>query len=109
MLLINRLSIKLFAKKVGTDQYGNTYYISNRKDYLNQPKRYVIYKGMDEPSKVPPMWHAWLHYTTDTVPTKFTQKYQWQKEFTPNLSGTNGAYCPYPTVKTQKYLAWQGK
>jgi NADH:ubiquinone oxidoreductase subunit len=49
---------------------------------------------MAEPSKVPPLWHAWLHYMTDQFPNKKDITYEWQQDFVPNLTGTSFAYFP---------------
>ena len=94
MSIINKFFTSLTSNKVGTDQFGNDYYISRfRKNYLGQKARYVIYKGIAEPSKVPPMWHAWLHYLSDEVVAD-APRYSWQQEHTPNLTGTKLAYIP---------------
>ena len=82
----------LFCKKVGEDEFGNKYYISKVCDADGKYRRSVIYKGLHEPSKVPPMWHAWLHYITDDIPK--IKKYKWQKKYVPNLTGTKRAYMP---------------
>ncbi|MFN7038363.1 MAG: NADH-ubiquinone oxidoreductase subunit NDUFA12 family protein [Alphaproteobacteria bacterium] len=83
----------LTCKKVGIDQFGNCYYISKEKNTDGKFRRSVIYKGITEASKIPPMWHAWLHYTSDDLPSE-TKSYPWQKEHIPNLTGTNKAYLP---------------
>jgi NADH:ubiquinone oxidoreductase subunit len=63
-------------------------------NYLNQKKRYVIYNGIIEPSKVPPLWHAWLHYLSHEIPTKDLNKNKlfWQQGHLPNVSGTKRAH-----------------
>jgi NADH:ubiquinone oxidoreductase subunit len=53
-----------------------------------------MYNGLAEPSKVPPVWHGWLHYTSDVIPDKHPLEYAWQKEAQPNLTGTTLAYVP---------------
>ena len=65
------LGTKLFTRRhgrlVGEDEWGNTYYEQREgKGPLGKPRRWVIYNGVAEASKVPPEWHAWLHYTVDT-------------------------------------------
>ena len=82
----------LFGQKVGVDPIGNTYYRQKRKNM--REKRWVMYKGMDEASKVPPLWHSWLHHLSDQVPEKSYKKYTWQKDHTPNLSGSAKGYHP---------------
>lgn len=89
------LGTKLYTifcgKLVGTDSYGNKYFESRKTNEDGRHKRWVEYNGMAEPSKVPPEWHGWLHHTFDT-PLK--DKYTWQKDYLPNLTGTDLAYLP---------------
>ncbi|MCC2646738.1 MAG: NADH:ubiquinone oxidoreductase subunit [Rickettsiaceae bacterium] len=119
MSLINKLYIKFTSQFIGEDEYGHRYYLSKKEcDYLGKKKRYVIYNGSAEPSKIPPMWHAWLHYLSDSVPLKGKIKnYKWQKEHTPNLTGTVFAYFPSGDPKknvkrkqvSSDYESWQPK
>ena len=46
------------GRPVGTDDFGNRYY--QNKD---GSRRWVIYNGTVEASRVPPDWHGWLHHT----------------------------------------------
>lgn len=80
-----------FGTQVGTDNTGNSYYTGKRKDSFGRAKRWVIYQGIPEASKIPAEWHLWLHYTSDKVPS---HKYPWQKEHQPNATGTADAYFP---------------
>ena len=79
--------------KVGEDTFGNCYYRGRGRSGYNRERRWVIYKGASEPSKVPPEWHAWLHHTVG-APLTDTERHPWQKEHVPNLSGTRAAYVP---------------
>ena len=47
-----------------------------------------MYNGLDEASRIPPEWHAWLHYTVDAIPdpNKLTVK-PWQQDHLPTLLG----------------------
>jgi NADH:ubiquinone oxidoreductase subunit len=84
------------GRKIGIDQEGNTYYIERKAPKGRQPRRWVIYnaaKGADEASRVPPEWHAWLHYTVDK-PVLDAPRATWQKEHLPNRTGTANAYLP---------------
>ena len=94
----------LRGEHVGTDDYGNRYY--QLKNYKLQPlgggrfsreRRWVIYKGEAEGSKVPPEWHAWLHHTYDEVPKPRT-RYPWEKPHQPNMTGTPLSYHPRGSV-----------
>jgi len=83
------------GKLVGTDEHGNRYYIERRQTEGYRTRRWVIYVGEVEASKVPPRWHAWLHYTTDLLPEESEiPKRPWEKEHLPNLTGTEAAYRP---------------
>jgi len=103
MQFISQLKIKLFSKLVGVDEFGNSYY----QDKSN--KRFVVYKGIAEPSKIPPHWHCWIHYSSDVVPSKIDKhKYSWQKIHLPNLTGTKYAYSPKDfKPRLQKYDSWK--
>jgi NADH:ubiquinone oxidoreductase subunit len=84
------------GRSVGKDGYGNKYYEAKRELTAgHKKKRWVIYNGLAEPSKVPPEWHGWLHYTTDRLPEReHSAQYAWMKEPQPNLTGTMLAYVP---------------
>lgn len=80
---------------VGRDAFGNRYFVERKTPRQGRRKRWVIYKGIAEPSKVPAEWHGWLHYTTDELPdSRKAPHYTWQKPHLPNLTGTQGAYLP---------------
>lgn len=83
-------------KKVGTDFLGNKYYEAAPRRGYKRPRRWVMYKGAPEASNVPPEWHGWLHYQTDTVPSETSEscRREWQKPHQPNLTGTKQAYRP---------------
>ncbi len=93
------LYTKLFGEHVGTDQLGNRYYrrkkSNNRVATLMREKRWVIYDGDIEASKVPAEWHGWLHHTVKELPDfENIQRYEWQKDHEPNHTGTSLAYRP---------------
>lgn len=112
--LATLLYTKLFTENVGQDEFGNQYYLSKFKNFKGQNKRSVIYKGIAEPSKIPPMWHAWIHFLTNDVPNSDYRKYRWNKTHKPNLTGTQGAYYPpgHPLAEGKRkkaigdYQAW---
>jgi NADH:ubiquinone oxidoreductase subunit len=95
--------------KVGEDDQGNIYYQT-----ADAKKRWVIYNGEMEASRVTPEWHGWLHFTWDQPPTKAPLRRKvWEKPHQENLSGTAGAYAPAgslrqttPTPRAD-YEAWQ--
>jgi len=81
------------GKLIGQDEFGNRYYEQKYgKRHGNHAKRWVIYNGIAEPSKVPAHWHGWLHYTLDAPVTQ--KRFAWQKDHLPNLTGTVGRYLP---------------
>jgi NADH:ubiquinone oxidoreductase subunit len=103
------------GQQVGVDSFGNRYYQTRKSFRKKQPiKRWVVYKGLEEASKVPAEWHGWLHYRTDELPSLLKAPYSWQKPHLPNLTGTSLAYTPqtqnvlYPALKTpsKDYEPW---
>ena len=104
------LGTKLFTwlrgELVGTDQFGNRYYRDKRRPPLkrgggreSRERRWVLYNGEPEASRVPPEWHGWLHHTfAEPPPEGGKPKYPWQKEHQPNLTGTPAAYRPPGSV-----------
>ena len=62
------LFTKLHGELVGTDAEGNRYYQDKRTNTGRRRRRWVIYNGEVEASRVPPDWHGWLHYTLDAPP-----------------------------------------
>jgi NADH:ubiquinone oxidoreductase subunit len=99
------------GKYVGADKYGNRYYQT-----ADGKRRWVLYNGTVEASRVPPDWHGWLHHTFKDAPTvaPFASK-SWEKEHLPNLSGTPDAYRPEGSLTksgrrphaTGDYEAWK--
>ncbi|MEO0784611.1 MAG: NADH:ubiquinone oxidoreductase subunit NDUFA12 [Pseudomonadota bacterium] len=83
--------IKRRSNFVGEDDFGNKYYQDRKASHgtKNFHRRYVVYKGLAEPSKVPAEWHGWLHHAVDTPPTEAPLPRQsWEKDHKPNLTGT---------------------
>ena len=92
---LNGLFIRFKAKSVGKDEFGNEYFESKKIDRSsNRKKRWILYSGLVEASKVPGHWFNWLHYQCDTPPKSNEALYAWEKEHTPNLTGTHNAYFP---------------
>jgi len=89
MGFINHFFIKINSKKVGADEFGNQYFEKKN------GKRFVIYNGIAEATKIPFEWHGWMHYSTQEIPTKIeANKFSWQKIHLPNLTGTKNSYSP---------------
>lgn len=90
-----RLHTWLHGRFIGRDEFGNRYYEARRtRRSEKHRRRWVMYYGIVEASKVPPTWHGWLHYTLDAPIPEAAHKYRWQKEHQPNLTGTTGRYLP---------------
>lgn len=85
----------LRGQLVGRDQYGNRYYRMRGRKRAGRERRWVLYSGDPEASKVPAAWNAWLHHTRETTPTDADlMPYPWVKPHQPNLTGTPAAYRP---------------
>jgi NADH:ubiquinone oxidoreductase subunit len=101
-----RLFTWLKGELVGTDQFGNRYYRERGARKLkrgggieSRERRWVLYNGEVEASRVPPEWHGWLHHTVaEPPPPSGAKKYPWEKEHLPNLTGTDLAYRPPGSV-----------
>jgi NADH:ubiquinone oxidoreductase subunit len=98
MTLGTRLYTWLRGEQVGSDAAGNRYYRdrsgASRADGLRE-KRWVIYNGEVEASRVPPEWHGWLHHAVnDPPPPGGPAMRPWQKPHRPNATGTAEAYRP---------------
>lgn len=101
--------------KMGEDQWGNVYFQSKKPDRSGLTRRWVIYKGSNDASRVPPEWHSWLHGQAEDVPDKALPPARaWQKDPIPNLTGTPLAYRPPGALEagglrpasTGDYEAW---
>ncbi|WP_323036674.1 NADH:ubiquinone oxidoreductase subunit NDUFA12 [Pararhodobacter sp.] len=95
--------------KVGEDAQGNVYYQS-----VGGKRRWVIFNGEVEASRISPEWHGWMHHTWEHAPTERpVARKPWEKPHQDNLTGTEGAYVPAGSmrradpVKRTDYEAWQ--
>ena len=98
------------GRNVGEDALGNRYF-----EDRDGKKRWVIYNGPNDASRIPPEWHGWMHGTHDGDPESFLPpERKWEAEATPNLTGTNAAYRPAGALErgarraaaTGDYQAW---
>jgi len=94
---------------VGEDAQGNRFY-----ETRDGQRRWVIYNGEAEASRVSPEWHGWLHATFDEPPTKVPFAHQdWEKPHEENMTGTSQAYAPAGSIRRSKpadrsdYEAWK--
>lgn len=95
--------------KVGEDAEGNVFYRTK-----DDSRRWVVYNGEAEASRVSPEWHGWLHRTWDTPPSERPlPRKTWEKPHQENLTGTAAAYVPPGSIKRpdplprRDYEAWQ--
>ena len=96
------------GKKVGEDAQGNVYYHN-----ADDSRRWVIYDGDNEATRVSPEWHGWLHHTWDEPPTaENLPRKTWEKPHQQNLTGTMDAYAPAGSIRRKApeertdYEAW---
>jgi NADH:ubiquinone oxidoreductase subunit len=100
--------------RVGSDDWGNVYYEARTAGEDGQKRRWVIFNGSNDASRVPPEWHGWLHHTTDLLPEALPAPRAWQKPAVPNMTGTAAAYRPAGALEqggvraasTGDYEAW---
>lgn len=97
------------GQKVGQDAEGNTYFQTR-----DGKRRWVIYNGETEASRVPPDWHGWLHHTYADPPTALPLLHKpWEQPHQPNLTGTAAAWVPPGSQRRPEpaarrdYDAWQ--
>ncbi len=96
------------GEKMGEDDQGNVYYRNN-----DDSKRWVIYNGEAEASRVSPDWHGWLHRMWDETPSEKPLAHKaWEKPHQENLTGTALAYAPAGSIRNatpqarSDYEAW---
>ncbi len=96
------------GEKVGEDDQGNVYYRN-----ADDSKRWVIFNGEIEATRVSPDWHGWLHRTWDEPPTDKPLVHKaWEKPHQENLTGTMLAYAPAGSIRRENpadrgdYEAW---
>ena len=99
-----RIQTFLFGKFVGKDSYGNRYYENKT------GKRWVIYSGEIDATKIPDEWYSWMHHTKNKIENEHElKKYTWQKEHVTNKTGTDKSYHPNKESNDiqKKYRSWK--
>ncbi|QGN54792.1 NADH:ubiquinone oxidoreductase subunit NDUFA12 [Novosphingobium sp. Gsoil 351] len=103
------------GEKVGTDAQGNAYFRAAKKLPDGRERRWVMYSGANDSSRVPPEWHGWLHGSFEGVPeSNLPPARIWEVDYTPNATGTAAAYRPAGALErggkraaaTGDYEAW---
>ncbi|MCA1661981.1 MAG: NADH:ubiquinone oxidoreductase subunit NDUFA12 [Novosphingobium sp.] len=89
----------LRGEKVGTDAQGNVYYRAKKRGD-GRERRWVIYSGANDASRVPAEWHGWLHGSFadedggGPPESNLPAPRVWEADYTPNPTGTANAYRP---------------
>ncbi|MGY9048012.1 NADH dehydrogenase [Puniceibacterium antarcticum] len=96
------------GQRVGDDSQGNIFYQT-----ADGKRRWVIFNGEAEATRIGPEWHGWLHHTYQEPPTERPMAHKvWEKPHQENLTGTAQAYAPAGSIRrvTPKdrsdYEAW---
>lgn len=109
----------LYGQKVGSDENGNVYYRGKNKAVISasiKERRWVVYNGEIEATRIPADWHAWLHHTSDLPPSEAPLVAKiFETKHEPNQTGSKQAYFPSgsPIVggkraaATGDYEAWR--
>ena len=99
------------GEKVGEDAEGNVFYRN-----ADDSRRWVIYDGDNEATRVSPEWHGWLHFTWNETPDDAPLAHKsWEKPHQENLTGTMAAYAPAGSLRSARpadrsdYEAWTPK
>lgn len=94
--------------RVGDDAQGNIFYRTR-----DDSRRWVIFNGAIEASKISPDWHGWLHRTWNEPPTDRPLAHKaWEKPHQENLTGSTAAYAPAGSIRRSDtaaradYEAW---
>lgn len=88
--LVSGWAIRRAGAKVGSDTLGNAYFQEKKGG-----RRWVVYEGSNDASRIPPDWHGWLHHQIDDVPDRaLPPPPPFLKPATGNLTGTDAAYRP---------------
>ena len=107
----------LSGEKVGSDAQGNAYFRAKKPygkshPFAGRERRWVIYNGANDASRVPAEWHGWLHGSFDGVPqSNLPPPRIWEVDYTANATGTASAYLPGGArgarqAATGDYEAW---
>ncbi|WP_026296634.1 NADH:ubiquinone oxidoreductase subunit NDUFA12 [Hirschia maritima] len=97
-----RFDVNRRAIFIGEDEWGNKFYEEKKPSQESRKRRYIIYNGAAEPSRVSADWHGWLHHTFDKPPTEEPlEKKSFEQPHQPNLTGTLMAYKPKGSLARQ--------
>jgi NADH:ubiquinone oxidoreductase subunit len=109
-----RIFTSRHGTEVGRDDEGNVYYRSGTAGSAGE-RRWVIYNGAPEATRIPPEWHLWMHKTVALPPSEAPLVPRvWERPWVPNRTGTVAAYRPAGALEaggvraaaTGDYRAW---
>ena len=98
------------GERVGEDEQGNVFYQTH-----DGKRRWVIFNGVAEASRISPDWHGWMHHTYDEAPTDVPLfRKEWEADHQANHTGSADAYAPSGSLRspeqrprvTGDYEAW---
>jgi NADH:ubiquinone oxidoreductase subunit len=107
-----------FGHFVGEDEFGNRYYRAQGPlidPSVGTERRWVVYDGEIDASKVPPGWRGWLAHTVELPPSEEPYRpREWEMAHMPNTTGTPHAYRPRGSIlstgqrpaATGDYVPW---
>ena len=74
-----RIYTLFFGKFKGKDYFGNRYYQNK------SGKRWIIYNGEVDATKIPNEWYSWIHHLSNKIEyDQQLKKFSWQKKNIPN-------------------------
>jgi NADH:ubiquinone oxidoreductase subunit len=108
--LLTRAEAWLSHERVGEDAAGNRYFQSR-----DGKRRWVLYAGEADASRIPPEWHLWIHGATMPPPShRPVARPVWARPHQPNATGSPAAWTPAGSLAkggpraraTGDYEAW---
>ena len=103
------LAVESYSGKGVEDEQGNIYYTTR-----DEKRRWVIFNGEAEASRVNADWHGWLHHTYKETPLSNPLIHKnWEKPHQENLTGTKNAHKPNGSLlrelkkNMKKYETWK--
>ncbi|TMJ12313.1 MAG: NADH:ubiquinone oxidoreductase subunit NDUFA12 [Alphaproteobacteria bacterium] len=88
--LVSGWFIRRHGSEVGSDSLGNRYFAEKK-----GKRRWVVYNGPNDASRIPPDWYSWIHHQIDGLPDEsLPPAPKFLKDPVPNQTGTPLAYRP---------------
>ena len=99
-----RIQTIFSGRFIGKDSFGNKYYENKL------GKRWVIYNGEIDATKISNDWYSWMHHMNNKIESLHNpKKYDWQKPHLSNKTGTKESYHPNKENNEvgKKYNTWK--